>query len=139
MQSLYWQKNRVNLRKMGKTKKDKNLLLKIEDILISWIIVKRHQIFLYLIVFILLIISSSIPYVNLVFSRTLIIFLLFFLGLIIFNVSKRNLIFIAIVFFILALPFVLTREYESAEALGNLIYGVLLVGVIKAALDINAE
>lgn len=124
---------------MGKTKKDKNLLLKIEDILISWIIVKRHQIFLYLIVFILLIISSSIPYVNLVFSRTLIIFLLFFLGLIIFNVSKRNLIFIAIVFFILALPFVLTREYESAEALGNLIYGVLLIGIIKAVLDIDAE
>lgn len=123
---------------MNKQKKANNLLLKIENILVNWIITKRHQIFLFLIIGVLLTVLSSAPYINLVLTKGFLIFLFFMLGLIIF-VSMRSLIFVAIALLILALPFILVREYESAEVIGNLVYGVLLVGIIKAILDIGTK
>jgi len=123
---------------MNRQKKVNNLLLKTEDILVSWVIAKRHQIFLFLIISVLLTALSSAPYFNLLLTKELLIFLLFILGLIIF-VSMRKLIFIAIALLILALPLILIKEYESAEVLGNFVYGVLLIGIIKAILDINTK
>ena len=116
---------------MSKGKKNKNFLLKIEDILIGWIIARRHQIFRYVIVTILLIVSTSIPYINIVFSRTLVIFLLFFLGLIIFEISARRIIVLGLLLFVPSLFLLLLGELEKAELLVNYIYGIFILGTLK--------
>lgn len=101
----------------------------------KWILKNRRKVFLYLFVAGFLAILPSLPYVNLIFPRPLQVFLTLFLALLIFNVSQRKIIFLAVLLLLLAIPVLLLGEIDSADLLGNFVYGIVFLCVLKLILD----
>ena len=84
----------------------------------NWVLKNRHKVFLFLFIAGVLAILPSLPYVNLIFPRPLQIFLTLFLLLLIFNISQRKIIFLAVILLLFAIPvlicpLILTNLFQS--------------------------
>ena len=78
---------------------------------------------------------SRLPYLNLFITKQLLIFLVLTLTLVVFRISTRKIILLALAFLVIAIPFFLLKRFEVAESIGNFAYGVLFLGVLKFILD----
>ena len=101
----------------------------------NWVLKNRHKVFLFLFIAGVLAILPSLPYVNLIFPRPLQIFLTLFLLLLIFNISQRNIIFLAVILLLFAIPVLLLGEIDSADLIGDFVYGIVFLCVLKFILD----
>lgn len=113
---------------MGKIKKI--FLTKEKDVL-NWFSHNRTRVFLFLGVSILLRLVSSLPYLNLIISPSIVSFSVVIFAVITFIVKLRNLVIFCLFLFVLALGFTLVGGIESAEAIGNFIYFIFIYITIK--------
>lgn len=104
---------------------------KVENGILNWAYRERRRIVLYFLLAGILFILSLLPYVNLYFSKNLLIFSLLFLFLIIFRVTVKTMTVISITILFFALPLVLVGEIPLAEKLAELVYGVFVLIVVK--------
>lgn len=112
-----------------------NYIIKIENDSISWAIRNRYKVFsLLALVFMLLMISRA-PYINLFFTKHLLTFMTVVLALLIFKLSGKKVIFLALIIIVIAIPFLLFKRFGVADSLGNFAYGILFLGVLRFILD----
>ena len=104
---------------------------KLEGRVLNWLIIRRFNTLIFIVLFITLNLLPSLPYLNLFITRSLIIFLVICSLFIVFNISVLKIIIFSFLFFLFSLAFYLVREPEYAELLGNYVYGFLFIGVIS--------
>jgi len=91
----------------------------------------QPQLLFLLILFVVLNFLSELPYLNLILGKTFIFFLLWLVSIFLFKLSGRFSIKAALVLLCFC-PFLLILKKEKlAEEIGNLVYGLLLTGVIQ--------
>jgi len=110
-------------------------LVKSESGVLRWIVRSRYKIYTLLVLGFSLIMISRLPYLNLFITKQLLIFLVLTLTLVVFRISTRKIILLALAFLVIAIPFFLLKRFEVAESIGNFAYGVLFLGVLKFILD----
>ena len=110
-------------------------LVKSESGVLKWIVRSRYKIYTLLVLGFSLIMISRLPYLNLFITKQLLIFLVLTLTLVVFRISTRKIILLALAFLVIAIPFFLLKRFEVAESIGNFAYGILFLGVLKFILD----
>ena len=108
----------------------KNRIYKVEKIAYSWAVRTRYKIVITISVSAILIISSSIPYLNLLVSPQFAKTASFLLFLILFT-SENLLVLMSMATILLALPLYLIEDFTSAEQLANLAFAIMLIATIR--------
>lgn len=72
------------------------------------------------------VILSKFPYLNLIFSKYTILFLLIVLGTFLFHISKRIILTFALLCFLIAALATIWGRIDDAEMMGNFIYALVL-------------
>ena len=116
-------------------KKFEHFLEKKIDLLFIWAGKHRYKVFLFSLLSSLVIILSFFPYFNLFLDTSVLIFLIFTFASILFQIRARQVIFIGILLLVIVALLHLAGVYESAETVANLIYGVFVVGTLKAVFE----
>lgn len=75
---------------------------------------------------------SRLPYVNLVLTNTVMLFVLWVAFTFVWKVGERIQFALALIFLVVALGCVLGGKPDIAEQLGNLAYVLLTIGTIQA-------
>lgn len=109
----------------------KKYLPVLEKKLISLVLRKRGSILLY--AFALMVIFSLyiFPYLNIYVSNNLVLFLIIASFLLIFQFSIQKIALLTIVMFLIGMVLFLLRDYERAENLINMVYGLIFMGIIS--------
>lgn len=79
---------------------------------------------------------SFLPYTNLLFTRTLVIFLILVLMFVMFNFSWKTIIYFCVSFILLAFLFNLFGLLTLSQIIGNYVYGFLVLAVSKFIVSI---
>ncbi|MEK7497551.1 MAG: hypothetical protein AAB656_01385 [Patescibacteria group bacterium] len=104
-----------------------NLLKKIA----LWFTGRKFQVIRFLILSLMWITAAYLPYLNLIFTKELIFFLIFITSFFIFKLSWKVILYSCIAFFFISCILVLFGFLREAELFGNYIYGFLITMVIK--------
>lgn len=91
----------------------------------------QPQLLFLLILFIILNFLSGLPYLNLVLSKTFIFLLLWLISIFLFKLSGQSSIKVALVLLCFCPLLLILKQEKLAEEIGNLVYGLLLIGVIQ--------
>lgn len=105
------------------------------DLLFTWAGKYRYKIFLFSVLSSLVIILSFFPYLNLFLDKSVLIFLIFTFASILFQIRAWQVIFIGILLLVLAAVLHLVGVDEGAETAADLLYGVFVVGTLKAIFE----
>lgn len=97
----------------------------------KWIAKNKYKIFLSFIVSMIFVIAGYLPYLNLIFSQNLIIVIICFIIVTIFDNRFKSIVFLAIVLFVISMLMFLIGRQEVAEQLGVIIYMILFARVVK--------
>ena len=109
-----------------------NLLLdKIFVSITDCIIYYKYRIVGFIVLGILVIASSFLPYLNLIFTGKLVIFLILALFFIIFKISWKIILYICTILLIIALTLIITGFTPVSMILGDYIYGFLIIIAIQ--------
>lgn len=92
----------------------------------NWVTRDKYRIVGYIALAILVVVASFLPYLNLVLTNKLILFLIFMLAFIIFRVSWKIIIYVCLIFFVLAFILTITGFTTTSMFLGDFIYGFLV-------------
>ena len=111
--------------------KNKNLFIRLESKVLDWLFRNRIKVFRFAVLALILLMFSSLPYLNLIFTTGFTFYLIAILGTIFFGLSTARIIFLCIFLFGIALIFTLIGDTESAEILTNFIYFLLVWGTIR--------
>lgn len=114
-------------------------LLELEDKIKSWISQHRFRIYLFFILGPIILILPSVPYLNLFIEYELSIYIVFIFGLLVLDLSFRQIFILISLLLLVALFFFILDEPEDAEKLGNYIYGILLIWIVREILKIRSE
>ena len=104
--------------------------LHIEKITLDWIVDNRYQLFILIILSGLLKVVSKLPYLSLIISDQVIIFIASITAFFILNIGIKRPILIGILTFIPALVLQLIGESKAAEITGNFAFGIILVTTV---------
>jgi len=91
----------------------------------------RHELFLFVVFSSFFIILSFFPYFNLIMGNDLLLFLILLSYLIFFEINYKKCVVLGLSLLVVALPFILIGEYETAEGLANFTYGIFILCLIK--------
>ena len=91
----------------------------------------QPQFLFLLILFMILNFLSAWPYLNLVLSQVFIFAILWLVSIFLFKFSGRFSIKVALVLLCFCLFSLILKEEKWTEGIGNLVYGLLLVGTIQ--------
>lgn len=116
-------------------KRIKNFLKKEMDYLFVWGQANRYRLIAFLAIIVFLIFLSFAPYFNLILTKTFLAFLVFSVASFIFNIESSKLIFLGILLLLPAFLFYFFEEFNTAEMIGNFIYGIFLLGTLKGILS----
>ena len=100
-----------------------------------WIGKYRYKIFLFSVLSGLVIILSFFPYFNLFLDKSVRLFLIFTFASILFQIRAWQVIFVGVLLLVLAALLHLVGVYEGAETVANLLYGIFVVGTLKAIFE----
>lgn len=96
----------------------------------NWIIRNKYRIVGFIVFGILVIASSFLPYLNLVFTSKLVIFLILALLFVIFQINWKIMLWVCIIFLFLAFTLTITGFVSTSMILGDYIYGFLVLVAI---------
>lgn len=74
---------------------------------------------------------STLPYFNLLINKFFLVFLILSSAIAIFRVTVRRMVILSILLILLALPFVLIKNFDAAELLANYAYGFLMLATVR--------
>ena len=97
----------------------------------NWIIYNKYRIVGFIVLTILVIAFSFLPYLNLIFTSKLVIFLIFALFFIIFKINWRIILYLCIILFGVALILTVSGFTPASMILGDYIYGFLVIITIE--------
>lgn len=114
-------------------------LLMYEDIVYCWLKINIKKIVRFIVLSIVAVFLTRLPYLNLFISKWIVFYFLTVLILLIFKVSIKKVVLLCIVLVLFALVFQWTGEYKIAEAVGNYLFGLFFVVLIKSFLEKKYE
>lgn len=97
----------------------------------NWIIFNKYRIVGYIVLSILIVTFSFLPYLNLLFTINLIAFLLLALLFVIFRINWKIIIHICMLLFVVAFFLTITGFTSTSMILGDFIYGFLVIVAIE--------
>lgn len=103
-----------------------------EVMALRWFSLKRRRLFFWILIIILLFLVPHLPYVNLVFSTSTALVLIFLLTPLILDLDAKFFFMVAMFLLILALFLVLLGKNGDSEMFGEYIFIVALAGFIQA-------
>lgn len=118
---------------------DKSRILKIENIFYSWVFANRFRLVILLGAVFFLLNVSHLPYLNLVFTKEVGLMLIVFICLMLFKVNSTKVFKFAIFLFLFAFLAELFKKADLVERFGDLIYIILLAGVITGLMRYGNE
>lgn len=113
------------------TKKFNLLLDKFLINITNWVIANKYRIVGFIALVIFTISFSFLPYLNLVFTNSLVLFLIISLFFIIFHIGWKIILYISIAFLLIAFILTITGFTPMATVLGDFTYGFLIIIAIK--------
>lgn len=108
--------------------------LEFEKKIYAWFVSERHRIVVLVLAVLFMWILTFIPYFNLLIDTSFIVLISTILSSILFKISPKKIILLALLLFFPSLIAVLLGDYDVAEAIGRYIYGFLFLGSILALL-----
>lgn len=96
----------------------------------KFLIKHRDKITFLLAIYLFLVVLSALPYFNLVFTQTVIFFILIILFFFVFRVSSRFFLYLSLLIFPFLPISTLLHQSEIEETLGNIIFVLLLIAFI---------
>lgn len=102
-----------------------------EDGIYFWFDKHKRKMIRFLVLSLFFVILSKLPYVNLFFSKWLALYLMIVFLLIIFNIETKSIVILGVILVIIALILELMGEHEIGEMVGNYIYGIIPIMIIK--------
>lgn len=111
----------------------------LEKKITKWIIKRRYHVLLLCLILLVSISLPSLPYINLYVNKDFSIFFISASFIIIFSINYKYIFLLMVLLLILSLFFILLGEPESAEIVGNYIYGFLFIGIIRYAFNVGRE
>ncbi len=112
---------------------------KFEKRLYIWIFDHRFKIAFILLLYFFLSSVSRLPYLNLFFTSDMISIILLVLSILVFNIKISNIYKIGIFLFIPAFLFYILDRVSLVEFIGNCIYAIFLIGVIKGITNLPRD
>src|SRR3989344_2641803 len=113
--------------------------LEIERKILGWLIRRRFRVYVFAILGIFVWFSPLIPYLNIYSSYEFSTFFIIFLLLVLFDI-QISLSFVIIVFlFLVCLFFQLVNQIERADLLGNYIFGIIFIELMKYLFNKNQD
>lgn len=103
----------------------------IEKKVARWAVLNRYNILLFCLLLFIAIFSPSLPYLNLYLSKNIAIFFAVASFMVVFNINIKYIFLLVVFLFLVAMLFLFLGESESAELLGNYVYGFLFIGVLQ--------
>ena len=97
----------------------------------NWVIQNKYRIVGFIVLSILIVSLSFLPYLNLVLTDKLVIFIEFALFFVIFKISWKLLVYFCVVLFFIAFVLGITGFTTISMILGDYIYGFLIVIAIE--------
>ncbi len=80
---------------------------------------------------------ARLPYLNLIFSKDIIIMILSIFTIVIFEINTKKVMFLGILVLIISFFAEVIGRRELAEFLGNEIYIIFLIGVLKGIMQLE--
>ncbi|MCX6706399.1 MAG: hypothetical protein NTV24_04875 [Candidatus Woesebacteria bacterium] len=109
-----------------------NLLLdKLLRNITNWVIRDKYKIVGFLFLTVLVVGLSFLPYLNLLFTKKLVVFVIFALLFAVFRLGWRVSLYFSIILFVLAFAFTLVGLIPLSQVLGDYIYGFLVLIAIE--------
>ncbi|TSC90507.1 MAG: hypothetical protein G01um10145_179 [Microgenomates group bacterium Gr01-1014_5] len=108
---------------------------KVEKYLARWIYTKRYRLITFSFIILLLLSSFFVPYLNLIVTSYLLIFLAFVLAPFVLDIDAKIFIVTGITLFFLTFIVWSLGQTEEAESIANYVYIILLSGSLKALLS----
>ena len=108
-----------------------------EKKILDWIVSKRYRIALLVLLGFVIANLTRIPYINLFLTKETSFLILLVLTLAIAEVNTRRVFNLGIFLFLPEFLFQIAGRVEIAEFLGNVIYSVFLLGVIKGVVGLK--
>jgi hypothetical protein len=102
----------------------------------NWVIANKYRIVGFIALVIFTISFSFLPYLNLVFTNSLVLFLIISLFFIIFRISWKIIIYISIILLIMSFVLTITGFTPMATVLGDFTYGFLIIVALEYFLTI---
>ena len=87
--------------------------------------------FFFVIISLIIISFSFLPYTNLLFTRTLVVFLILILMFVLFNFSWKTIIYLCVGFIAMSFLFNLFGLFILSEITGDYVYGFLVLAISK--------
>lgn len=103
----------------------------LEKRFIKMVVRKRGSTLLYLLVLLVIFSLYFIPYLNLYINNKLIGFLIISGLLIVFRISIQRIAYLAILLFFISMVLFLLNDYDRAELLVDMVYGLVFTGIIS--------
>ena len=100
---------------------------------------KRFKIFYLVVIFLILLALSYLSYLNLLFSQFVIYSLVFVIASFTLRIGGKFCLMLAIFLYCYALTLSIYGKADNAEKLGNFIFVILLVSVIKLIIELKKE
>lgn len=97
----------------------------------NWVIRDKFKIVGFSVLTVLVVGLSFLPYLNLLFTKELVIFVIFALLFAVFRLGWRIILYFSIVLFVLAFVFTLVGLIPLSQILGDYIYGFLVLVAIE--------
>ncbi len=115
----------------------KNKIENWEKAFFDWLVLSRYKIVFLLLVSIIIIFVSFLPYINLIIAKELVPIVIFIAAIFILGLDEEKIIKFGLLIFVVTLFFYLIDRLETAEILANYIYLILLTAVIKSIFSLK--
>lgn len=102
----------------------------------NWIIQNKYRFVGFIILSLLIVAAFFLPYLNLIFTHKLVIFLIIALFFVIFRIDWKVILNISILLFIVSFVLTVIGFILASMALGDYIYGFLIIIVIQYLVQI---
>lgn len=102
----------------------------------NWIICHKYSLVRFIVLTILVVALSFLPYLNLIFTSKLVAFLIFALFFVIFKINWKFILYLCIVLFVLALILTVSRFTSASMMIGDYIYGFLIIIAVQYFIQI---
>lgn len=112
-----------------------NLYSHIEE----WVFINRKRVLLFISIVGVLGVFNVLPYFNWFFSASVTLFLILVLVILVFRVRKNSLILLTGVLLFVAWFLLLVNEQESAEIVGNYVFGLLVLIFFGEMISLGKE
>lgn len=118
------------MKKFNKFELDKLLIDWLTKI-ITWFNINKFRIFTFMLLSLIWITAANLPYLNFVFRKNLVIFLIFINLIFIFKLTWKLILYFCFGLFLISYLLTSFGSLHQAELVGNYIYGFLVIVSIK--------